>query len=377
MTRRIIIEGQMVRLVEEAIVGETTLNDLRPLLATRAPTIFPVQPDHTRIAAFNPEKKKGIIIIELLPARHNLRVFYDRGEIGCTPRDYGRADDQQRANFNIQLPYQYFVYTYELETRGDLNYDGQIADFTLNRGDLYWRKEPLTGITDLLIPAQIWNVRNAQICWGYQRHDTQTLAQRIDDMVKNFPFTDFTAHYGSPVPNGYDDYTAWEEASEGNPFVFRDWTDFDTAYGHGLTVKSLIDRAIENTDEVLLADTTRTFDAIPEPPPMFTIGRAIDWFENLPENLRPRFLWALNRYLTGAEPPEGLELNPIVRPEPEPTPVAEPTAVAAAAEGNEVDIPGVGRVTIRRRRTGVATLADGTTLPAGMEQTTIDPDLER
>lgn len=357
MTRTIEIDQNsgIARLIERAVVAEVPVASLSEYMEVRMPSIFPILPDHTRVVAFDPDSKKGIVIIEQTPARHRLTVHYDNGEYQTTAQDYQRRDKTtNRAVFNIQFPYQYFAYAFQLNTRGDQwnGMNAALADFTIEQGILMWRPTRLNKMSDELWPAKLWNVRNSGICWGGGTFETGSMAERLDDMVKTFPATEFTPHYGNPVPAPYRDYTDWEKASEGvkGATCYTEWDHFKNE-APLYTVQKFIDKHLAKN--LTVADTEHVTVNIPEPPRMFTIGKMIEYFDTLPDNHKARFLQSLNRYIEGKpnlldEAPAEVVVAKTVAKTDKKTTVAK--GVKVDDDSEEVDIPGVGKVTVKRTK---------------------------
>lgn len=302
MTDFIEIEGEIVRHIRREVVSETTLALAAPHLERRAPSLYPVLPRNTVVAAFDPDAKRGALIVERVPERVNLNVHFDMGLTGNTPNeDYNRG---RRAQFNIQFPYLYFVYGYKMDVRPVGDHVG-LARFSLDRSNLFWAPKPIVNLDDRIWPAKLANVNNsALICWGTPNWDTQdTMATRINQMVNEFPITTFTNHYGMPRPSDYASYVAWEAASE-NPLCFRDWEQFKTNTG-SKKVDEFILKIMANGTGVDYTGMPRPEDMaeviIPEPPAQFTTGRLRQWIETIPEPLRRRFLAEAAR--VGAEEP--------------------------------------------------------------------------
>ena len=285
MSTIIEIEGKVVRHVERNIISETTLAAAAPHLERRAPSIFPILPNNTVLAGFDPDNNRGAVIVERPPERININVHFDRGLTGNTPNaDYNRG---VRSTFHIQLPYLYFVYGFTMRPH-QVNDAIGLADFTLDTSHVYWRPDPLRKMDDRLWPALLPNVTGGRICWGYTEHDNDTLAVRINHMVNEFPITTFNNHYGMPRPSRYESYVAWEEASE-NPLVYRDWEEFTRNQGSVKAGEHL--RATMGTNYAELPFPTDEANVlITEPPRQFTYGRLREWFNSIPEPLRARFI---------------------------------------------------------------------------------------
>lgn len=328
MTQRIEIEGQVARVIEETIVAETSLAALMPHLETRLPSYLPLLPDHTRVVAFNPDTKRGALLVELPPARRHLRVRIERGD-RVPPIDRDRTA-QGLAVWHVQMPFQYFFYAFTL--RDTTTRIAGTQDFTLDNGLYLWRKEAIRSLNDPVWTGRIWNVdNNARICWGYTRHETASLALRVDDMVKSFPHTIFNLHLGYPRPNELASMLAWEQESE-NPLAYREWSDWNGTPLYR-SINELFERAMREEGLPTPTPLENGTDAIPLPPETFTVARALEWMDGLPEQRRNRFLHALQRWTTTHpdEEPDDQNTAEPGRPAPDDAPApAEPAAASPA-----------------------------------------------
>ena len=294
MTDVVEIEGGIVRHIRREIVSETTLAAAAPHLEVRAPSIFPILPRGTIVVAFDPDEKRGVVLIERPPSRENLLVHFDRGLTANTPPDdFNRATGRTgSAHFNIMLPYLYFLYGFKLDTnnRGE---HIQIANFAIDHTLLFMRKEPLRTLEDPMWHATIMNVSEAKICWGNTQTDNDTLAVRINHMINEFPLTTFNNHYGIPLPHGIPSLTAWEAGSD-DPLFYRGWGHWTAVKAQVTDTKALILRSMKNGvteyGSMPAPDDRFTDVIIPEPPRQFTVGRLREWMHAIPPALRPTFI---------------------------------------------------------------------------------------
>jgi hypothetical protein len=296
-----------VRTIERRIIATTTLDAAAPHLEIHAPTIMPPLPRGTFTAAFDEDAQRGSMLIERQPSRESLSVHFDVGMREATPHiDFDRAGDNRRVvDFNIQLPYLYFLYGFKLGTRpADMGVT--MADFTIDRSNLYMSRDPLRTLDDKLWKATMMNVRDAKICWGSTMHDHDTLANRLNHMVTEFPVTTFNNHYGIPLPRGVNSLTEWEARSEGNPLFHREWAHWETP-PDSRSVADLLKMAMSDgraaRDYTGLPAVGILGDVlIPEPPMQFTMGRMRQWINELPRPLKRRFLAEAARVAAEGDP---------------------------------------------------------------------------
>ena len=297
MTQRIVIEGDIARYEEVSIYAETPLADLMPHLQTRLPTVFPIVPDNARVMGFNPQTHSGGVMIELPPARRRIRADLRHYNALQTDQDHN-LDDEGYAQFDLAFPYMIFAFGFTFHER-----DGSLVDFGINSWRLFYRPSRITSMDDPLWTARLMNVDEiGGICWGGTRAESRDLSLRIDEMVKSFSRTIFNPDLQQRRPGGYRSYTAWERASD-NPLVFTGWPEWQTP-PRGQTVKSILESIMGGNLPV--ADLSAYTDAIPEPPNVFSVARARQWFDQLDEPHQRRFLFALQQRLAGVEAPPPL-----------------------------------------------------------------------
>lgn len=300
MAQTIEIDGGIARVIERRIVAQAPLDQLAPFLEVRLPTILPVLPDHTRLIAFDPNTKKGVLMVETIPFRQWVTCHADPNDYNFAPDDQDRlrAAKDHRAAWNVLFPYQYHAYDFLLDTGPS---GVGVQNFQLNAGFLYWRPTKFTKLEDELWPAQLFNIdTNARICWGYTQAETASLAQRIDDQVKSFQATIFNTHLGAKKPVSYGSYVEWEKAADKNPLDFLNWPEFKKK---GITTGKKLVEQISALGAVP-ADLDNTTSIIPPPPDTFTIGKAVDWFNRIDPQQRKLFARALERAI--AEAPEAV-----------------------------------------------------------------------
>lgn len=290
-TEQIIIEGNIARRVRMEVLNETPLDNLAEHLTTRLATTLPVLPQNpARYIHFDPEERTGIVLIETRPRRHMIQVRHQDDRF---PADAARRDEDGLSRFNVQLPYQYFAYTFRFNTRADA-----LANFTIGSAFLFWAKDPIRTDEDLLYVARCPNVDNAgSICWGSTHSDSSSLSARLDDQVNNFFTTIFNEDLGHMTPFGTS-LLAWEENSE-DALGWRDWDYWTNA--RTVPVKE-VQEYIGLAPPTNIAELSPSFIDIPALPQNFTVARAQEWLSNLDPGAHRRILAALNTMPEPEEP---------------------------------------------------------------------------
>lgn len=298
--QQIIIEDGLARLVETNVVREVPLADLEPHLITYRPTTFPVLPDHTRAVFYDPNAKQGAVLVSRAPKISHFDVHYDVGHRGLTTEDIARIKPGDRDEFDLSLPWLHFVYHFRTDVGAPTEtFAGDITrDFAIDGAYLYWTRDPIRSLNDHILPAKIPNINTSgSICWGYTRADTTSLSARIDHQVKTFEHTTFNNHLNMPRPNGVLSYDQWERESRDNPLYYLNWEEWQNLANAGHTVQSLLQArgvTIDGTGDAALD--------LPEPPRLFTVGRAREWARAIEPQQRRVILAAIQHELTETTP---------------------------------------------------------------------------
>jgi len=299
MAQQIIIDTAtgIAKLVELRELGEAPLDALAPHLITRQATIMPVLPDHTRVAYYNPETRQGAVIVEKHPTVETIVVGYDTGYRDLADEDRERVErgGERRAEFRIPLPYIEFEFQFALidgTGRDNTTFDDHLVQFRIDKTHAYMRPNPIRALDDPLWWARIPNISpGGSICWGQTRADTGSLSARIDEKVKTFFRTPFNNHLGMPIPSKYTSYSAWERDAD-TIGAYLDWPEWNTSE---YTVTAVLGTTAPQ-DTTALVETGTAWN-LPEPPRMFTIGRAREWANSLDTRARRVVLEAVTEVL--------------------------------------------------------------------------------
>lgn len=298
VNRRIIIEGEVARIVETTVIAETPLSALSEYLETYKPTVLPILPHNTCHVAYDPNTKVGQLVVEIAPTRHHLKFHYRNGDFDTDHVDYSRRDHNDLAVFHIQMPWLYLAYSFILDTADNsrdntTGREQRLQNFTITDVHFYARPRPVTANDNSLWVMPLANVYgDGRICWGTTTASTGSLAERINDQVNMFTSTTFNNDLGLNTPNAYDSYDAWEKASS-DPTCFTAWEEFTRTPPVTLA----------NFSPEPLPDLRAVFN-VPPPPPIFTIGRAREWFTTITLPQRRAFLLAMQRAIDETAAPE-------------------------------------------------------------------------
>ena len=266
-------------------------------MITRLPSVTPILPWGSRLVAYDPGSKNGVLAVEVPATIVTLKMHFDTGQNGATTEDYARRDRQSnRAIFKIAMPHLVFAneFTYDETAATGAQRIGQAARFAIGRVRLYWRPAPLRDHTDGLWSASIPNLYgDGGICWGNTTADTTTFAARIEDQIKNFFTNGFTNHLGMKKPDDVNSYVDWEMETAADPVCWLNWPLWSTP-----APRTFASLATGITTEPLVAPTLTM--NLPEPPRVFGIGRAREWIGTLDERAQRVVLEAMRDALTEA-----------------------------------------------------------------------------
>lgn len=296
-TERIVIEGSIVRHERVSVVNETALSELERHLVRYEATTFPVLPYGTVFLSYDRNTGQGFLLVEQKPQRISLGMVHRRGH-----PDEGHNRANGIDHFNIQLPYQYFAFRFRL----GINTTGTPFNFTIDNYHLYWRNMPFTQPTDTLQVAALPNVNErGGICWGSTLAHTpnDNLATRINAMVIMFPHTTFNEDLGHRTPfNG--SLTQWEEDSV-HPLNYMNWPFWQNT--PTFTADQIM--GIFNMPPLPMAEINPAYVELPELPQNFTVGRARQWLNSLPDNTRRRMLQAITEIAEPGSEPTTEQIN--------------------------------------------------------------------
>lgn len=282
MTERIVIEGQMVRHIRETVISEAPMERLKDSLIEYRAATYPVLPTNaTRFMEFDPNSGNGVILVERPPQKHHIRVkHHENSEYNI---DGARRDAEGIGVWHVQLPYTYWLFPFTATRSNE-----RIGNFTVRNTTMLFRREPYRTPEDRFHYAAVPNVDiYGGICWGGTVRPQASFSEHIDALVNEFFITTFNEDLGHRTPFDQS-LTDWENASEA-PLSWNDWDLWSES--DGVTLEDLRDRWTEPGFRDVsrdLADLNPAFVSMPAIPENFTILRAMQWLQSLPEGTRFR-----------------------------------------------------------------------------------------
>ncbi len=289
MTDRVVIEGGLARHERIEVVSQVPLESIAQHMVKPMATVLPVLPANpVRYVQFDGESNRGLLLVEKKPSLSHIRVAHngnvyedDAGRNDATTTEGGRA-----GSWRVQFPWQYFAFPFRVSVQGP----GVLHDFVIDNTLLYWARDQFRSTDAKLYPAPTPNVdQDGRICWGYTRQVNTSLSERIDDYINSFTTTTFNEHLGHVTPFGHS-LTEWERNSPAdNPLAWRDWPIWEER-AH-ITVTEIPHD--EPATPIPVARLDPTYVALPPVPEQFTIARAREYLNDLPDAARQRFILAV------------------------------------------------------------------------------------
>lgn len=283
------IEGSVIRHIRTTVMSEAPLSEVQPRLVTRLATVFPVLPSAapTRYLEFDPNTGRGILITEQAPQLRRIRVRHTRGRDAVYRDDAAREADSDGASaWNVMFPYTYFVFPFRMTEQTA----GRLSSFTIDGTMLLFRRDPFRSQEDTFWNARTPNVDNGGgICWGGTLSPQPSFSAHIDYMINTFYTSTFNQDLGHHTPFN-NSLTEWEAHS--GPLDYLTWPMWD---GPGAQNINAIRAYLVGGQPVPnIAELNPAFVALPELPQNFTVLRAQQWLNSLPEGARRRFVVALS-----------------------------------------------------------------------------------
>ena len=265
MPTQIIIEGDMVRTIEVTEVSQVRLEDLLPKIETRPPIFVGALPKSAKFIHWdesNAQTKRVSILAELEPGRRSCRY--------------------ETRRYDLSIPWTYFRFDFQSPNNGR-NDQWQAVD---NR--VFWAQEEATSLDSMIGRALVPNCdTGGTICYGTTAVPaTLNLGPRVDRLVHSFYATTFTHDSGTGSPWSTETrstaWNRWALESREDPHAWRRFPEWAMNGGNRGAMGI---GPLQSIKDILGDKTPRpTFinieDAIPPMTIPFTVGRAVEWFQN-------------------------------------------------------------------------------------------------
>lgn len=276
-TRTIRIQGDLVSLVDETVVRSIALNDWLPNIERRAPIFTPVLPTGLRGMNWDPTDLSNqtlSVLIEVPP--QVMSMTYDR-------RDGTRTRPGIEVH-RLSIPFTRFAFIFT--TADPRSHNWVPSDYRVYWARSRYSNPSLADMTPALLP----NVyADGRICFGTTAADAnQSLADRIDSTVNGFFTSTFNSDLTIRYPNGWRNWTAWEQMSTASPNDWTTWPDLDPRGGiRSFYSWEALNGSFSNHTANRL-DPVIANDGIPELPLGATFGRTHEWLNGLTPEQRAR-----------------------------------------------------------------------------------------
>lgn len=283
MTRRIEIEGDLIRTIEYDVLHQGNLQDVLPLIENRPPVtlLHPRSAIYTHWDESNPNEKHVRFLCELEPAIRMLR--------------------KSNRGYRVAVPWTYFVFSfYTSDANPTTTHNWSMADHSV-----FHAPRRLESLEDMLYVAFLPNVdERGSICFGTTGVRTdQPLQNRIDQLVNEWYLTmfnnDLVAGRSHPFPFNGTGLGPWVAATREHGLqaytMFPEWnmTNVPKRPAH-----EFLDLAEPRSAMVTLTDTIPPMATSP------TFGRTEEWLRELTPTQRYRILVSMNNII--AEDPNAV-----------------------------------------------------------------------
>ena len=260
MAQQIIIEGDLVRLVDQVVMKTVALTEWLPSIEKRSPVSTPVLPRATRGVYYDPTNNNNQLMAVLLEVEPQVIHMNFNSRI-----------------HDLAIPWTRFIFF--CSNRGGSPTTWRMDDYRLFWSNVKYHNADAQD----MIPALLPNIySDGRICFGSTGVNADaSIADRLDRTVNEFYATEFNRDLSIHYPRAYRGYTAWKNATRDNPMCWTAWDDFapESGWSHyswNMTCGAWSAGSINRTDPVVGAD------GIPELALGATFGRINQWIAALP-----------------------------------------------------------------------------------------------
>jgi hypothetical protein len=267
--KRTIIEGGMIRVIEEKILHQAPLEAALANIVTRTPAIVTNVPEGCKhFAVFpTPDGLEASVVIEEYPSVKNI-VYHPR--------------NGERKVYRVHMPFVYF--TFRL-----LNPDQTGAGtWTLNDWRVFVAPHIVKGIDEPLLAVPLPNTSaDGRTCEGnieYMRSGSNELGDICRYIVNTFWTTTFNDHMGIRFPGGFKGFEEWQEAATKDPMQWKDWKkSWDTDAKTGTAFRTIFGSKVRFDDPII------TDGMIPSIRAPYTYDQFDEWYKALPKMAQEKF----------------------------------------------------------------------------------------
>lgn len=276
--RQIIIENNQARIVDITESYPCSIEDLVKKLETKPDFQYGPLPEGTAFVAITDNGNRIRILIGRPPGIRQVTTDYHHLRFVST-EDEGSTRTRLR-HYTVSLPWLYW------------HFSGSIIgtdDISIDESYMYASLQKITSMSDMIYRVPLPNLySDARICWGSSSPDSSIRGlARLDVLVNEYFNTEFNDDLYQPVPRPFTSMTEWQAATAAEK---NTWTKLNLDPMGILSDQFLQPHLIANPQVTI---------TIPPPPESFTIGRAREWMNSIPERDRRVILNAL---ATFAEP---------------------------------------------------------------------------
>lgn len=276
--RRVTIQDGIARVEDISVVAVGTMSSVLPVLATRIHTLLPVLPEGTSAFRYDPDTKRGAILVSRKPQTVELAITDSSEDYDLAYEDssWNVKNAEGYLSFRVAMPWLHWMWDF---TSSNADPSAPGTTFTFNITYLYMSAAKITDADTRLTPMRLPNVgEDGDVCWGDVTSDGGSFASRIDSRVNAYFNTAFNGDLDFRMPTDYSSFAQWHNATRDDEYCWMAW-DF---YGYQ-SVRSIM--GIPST-----AETATAREGWAPPPERFTVAGARDWARTAPGDARRRLL---------------------------------------------------------------------------------------
>jgi hypothetical protein len=269
MSQKIVIEGGLVRVVNEEIQYSVSMADWLSKIERRIPIETPVLPVGTRAVYWDQTSLENQTLSVLIEVQPQIMRMDFNGDI-----------------IELSIPYTRFFFV--AKTNDPTN---NMA-WRLQNYRVFWSHKQYSNKNDRdMIPALLPNVYDdGRICFGSTGANAdQSLADRLNQTVNEFFVSRFNRDLVIRRPNRARTWRLWQRMTISNPTGWMEWSDWDPATGEHMRYSygDLTGNMQDRFEPMVAAEP------IAPVPLGASFGRLREWIDTLDNSQRDRLLQAM------------------------------------------------------------------------------------
>lgn len=267
--RRTIIEGNIIKTVEERVIAQAPLEAALANIVTRTPAIVSNVPAGTRHLAVipTPNGLDCFLVIEEYPQVRS--IVYTSS-----------LNTDKRELYRLALPYVYFAF--RLSNKDNLGN----GPWAMEGWWVFMNDRPIYSKNDKVLPLALPNTyKDGRSCTGnlnYQASEDKSLGGIVRYIVNMYWSSAFSSHVEIPFANDYKTLKDWEEATIKDEGCWTGWSQWGRRATEGISLDELFSGSLRFDAPI------ETTGAIPQLKMPLTYAEMETWLEKMPEKERDK-----------------------------------------------------------------------------------------